>query len=308
MFEDEVIEATEEESANEGGGEGESETLENEVEYELDEDGGVVTDEDGNPVPKQSEGEEDQEDRGKPDHKKGAAARIHQLANEKRELAERLERLESQFAKQQEDKPDYLDVDIEKVNAYIQNASDQIDEFKLEGNYIAAKKLELAVAKIISDIEENDKKKAAFIEKQTKRGAAESIGQERLNKLDQAASFYRENAKIEPEVWDKMGVWFAAECQKDPVLGREFAEQVEKGAIGAIRWAHDYTTKNMGVQAKASIDNKNNNKTRTAALSPTPGGKSSPVDLTKALAKATESNTTEGWVEYQRLKREASKR
>lgn len=300
--------------ANEGGEGQDSETddgeeQETEVEYELDEDGEVVTDDDGNPVVKQvAEGEEEQDQKGKPDHKKGAQDRIQQLANEKRELAERLERLESQFARQQEEKPDFVDVDIEKVNAYIQNASDQIEELKLEGNYIAAKKLELNVAKIISDIEENDKKKAAYFDKQSKTKTVETAAQERLTKLDQAAEFYRTNMKIEPAVWDKMGTWFAEQCQKNPVLGREFSERVEKGEIGAIRWAHEYTTQNMGVKERAAIDNKNTNKTKAAAFSPTPGGKSAPIDLSKALAKATETNTPEGWVEYQRLKREANKR
>lgn len=296
------------EGANEGAEGEESETPEqDEVEYELDEDGEPVLDEEGNPVPKVAEGEEDQAEKGKPDHKKGAQERIQQLANEKRELAERIERLESQFAKQQEEKPDFVDVDMDRVNAYIQNANDQIEELKLEGNFLAAKKLEANVTKIINDLEENDKKRAAYLDRQNKSKATVTASQERLQKLDNAAEFYRENQKIDKPVWDKMGAWFAEQCQKDPVLGREFAERVEKGEIGAIRWAHDYTTKNMGVKERAAIATKNTNKEKAAAASPIPGGKSAPVDLSKALEKAKELNTTEGWVEYQALKRAAKR-
>ena len=306
MEEEEVIETTEDEAVNEGGEEENSETLGQEVEYELDEDGEPVTDEDGDPVPKQvAEGEEETE--RQPDHKKGAQERIQQLANEKRELADRLERLEAQFSKSQAEKPDFVDIDMNRVNEYLQTTGDQIEELKLEGRYFEAKKLETVVAKLILDIDENDKKRSAFSEKQNKTQTAETAQTERLQNLDNAATFYRDNQKIEPAVWDKMGNWFAAQCQMDPVLGKEFAEQVDKGAMGAIRWAHEYTTKNMGIKAKAAIDDKNTNKTKAAALAPTPGGKSSPVDLTKALKKATEANTDEGWAEYQQLKRAAKR-
>lgn len=265
----------------------------------------------------ESEGEEEgenAEEKGQPDHKKNAQDRIQQLANEKRELAnekrelaERLGLLESQFAKQQEEKPDFFDVDMDKVNSYIQTTTDQIEEYKLEGNYLAARKLEANIIKIIGDLEANDKKREAYLERQNKSKTATTASQERLQKLDNAAEFYRENQKIDKPVWDKMGTWFAEQCQKDPVLGREFAERVEKGEIGAIRFAHEYATKNMGAKERAAIEAKNTNKEKAAAASPIPGGKSAPVDLSKALAKATELNTTEGWVEYQALKRAAKR-
>ena len=304
-------ETTEEETgdlANEGD-EGQDPELDDEgnpiepVEYELDEDGEVVTDEEGNPVVKQATEEEG----AKADHKKGAQERIQQLANEKRDLADRLKRLEDQFSKAQAEKPDFVDIDMGMVNEYIQTTGDQIEEMKLEGKYLEAKKLEIAVAKLINDIEENDKKRAEFGEKQNKNKATDTAQAERLTNLDNAANFYRDNQKIEPAVWDKMGNWFAAQCQTDPILGREFAEMVDKGAMGAIRWAHDYTTKHMGIKEKAAINDKNLNKTKAAAASPTPGGKSGAVDLAKALKKATEANTDAGWAEYQQLKRAAKR-
>lgn len=294
--------------ANEGGDGQDSELGDGEEplpEYDLDEDGEVITDDDGNPVAKVAEGEA--EEKGKPAHK-NAQDRIQELANKNREQAERLERLESMFAKQQEEKPDYVDVDLVAVNNYLQTTTDRIEELKLDGNYLEAKKLETAIAKLINDLDENDKKRDAFFKRQNEKKADTDVSTARLTKLDNAAEFYRENSKIDKAVWDKMGAWFAGECQKDPVLGREFAERVEKGEIGAIRWAHEYTTKNMGAKERAAIDNKETNKQKAAGAAPSPGGKPAPVDLSKELAKATELNTTEGWVNYQAFKRQASGR
>ena len=255
------------------------------------------------------QGAGEKEQKGGFDHKKNAQDRIQQLANEKRELAERLERLESQFAKQQEDRPDYVDVDMERVNSYIEATQDKIVELGLEGKHLEAKKLDLSITKLINDIEENEAKKAAFLERQGKSKTEATAVNQRLQKLDDAAKFYRENQKIDQPVWDKMGQWFAEQCKSDPTLGREFAERVEKGEIGAIRWAHDYSIKNMGAKELAAINNKNINKQKASAASPAPGGKSiSTVDLYKALAEAKESNTTEGWVTYQALKRKAAGR
>jgi hypothetical protein len=305
MEEEFTEETTEEiEAGTETGEEESAETLE-QVEYELDEDGEPVLDEEGNPVPKVAEGEA--EEKGKPDHKKDAQTRIQELANKNREQADRLARLEAQFAQKEAEKPDYVEVDVEKVNLYIQTTTDKIDELKLEGDFLGATKLQNAINKLIADLDENDKKRESFLNRQKENKKVVDTGAERMKKLDGAAEFYRTNAKIDKPVWDQMGAWFAAECQKDPNLGMEFAEKVEHGEIGAIKWAHDYTMKNMGAKECAAIETKNINKQKAAGASPTPGGKLAPVDLSKELAKATEENTTEGWVRYQGLKRQAQR-
>ena len=198
-MDEEVIETTEDEAVNEGGEEENSEALEQEVEYELDEDGEPVTDDDGDPVPKQvAEGEEETE--RQPDHKKGAQERIQQLANEKRELADRLERLEAQFSKSQAEKPDFVDIDMNRVNEYLQTTGDQIDELKLEGRYFEAKKLETVVAKLILDIDENDKKRTEYGEKQNVIIAAETAQRKRMEKLDNDANEYRDRKGISPDM------------------------------------------------------------------------------------------------------------
>lgn len=309
MEEEYTEESTEEtEAADESGEVEESETQDGEVEYQVDEDGEQILDDDGNPIPVEVEGDEAAE-KGNTDHKKNAQDRIQQLANEKRELAARLEKLEQQFAKTEQEKPDFFDVDMDKINTYIQQTSDQIDEFKLEGNYLAAKKLELAQAKLLADLELNDQKRLAYLDRQGSNKTTETAQQAKLTTLDNAATFYRVNLKIEPAVWDKMGTWFAEQCHKDPILGAEFAEKVEKGAIGAIKWAHDYTVKNMGIKEKSAIDAKNKNKQTASGAAPKSGsGKTSTVDLSKALEKAKEAGTPEAWVEYQAAKRAATAR
>ncbi len=311
MFEDEITEETTEETegANEGAEGEESETPETEqVEYQLDEDGEPILDEDGNPVPVVAEGDKEEAEKGKPDHKKGAQDRIQQLANEKRELAARLARLEAQFNKQQEEKPDFIEPDMDKVNAWLQNTYDQIEEYRLAGDYLAVEKLQRAKDKLISDLEENDKKRTAYMERQGKSKTAESEQVQFLNSLKSAEEMYREEMGIDPDIWTKQGEWFAAELGKSKVLVKEFSDLGKKSPISAIRFAHEYTLKNMGIDAQKTKDTKNQNKNTASALSRGPSGKVQTIDLDKALERAKELGTDEGWVEYQALKRRAKGR
>lgn len=308
MEEEYTEETTEEtEAADESGEVEESETQGGEVEYQVDEDGEQVLDEEGNPVP--VEGDEVAE-KGNADHKKNAQDRIQELANKNREMAAEVADLKARFEKQQQiEKPDFIEVNLDDLNKYIMDSNDKIQELYLDGNALGAKKLELAQAKLIADYEINEQKKQDYIARQGSNKTTEAAQQARLTTLDNAATFYRDNLKIEPAVWDKMGTWFAEQCQKDPILGAEFAEKVEKGAIGAVKWAHDYTVKNMGIKEKSAIDAKNKNKQTASGAAPKSGsGKTSTVDLSKALEKAKEAGTPEAWVEYQAAKRAATAR
>ena len=311
MDEEYVEESTEEtEGADDSAEAEESETQGGEVEYQLDEYGEQLLDDDGNPIPvEQVEGDEEETEKGKTDHKKNAADRIQQLANEKRELADRLSKLEAQFNQQQSEKPDYVEPDMDAVNAWFEKTSDQIENLKLEGNHLAAKKIELAQANLIAQLEENEAKKQAHIERTGKAKATTSAETAKLDKLDQAVIFYREHMKIEPAVWDKMGNWFAGKLQSDVLLRREYQEMVDTQAPTAVvKWAHDYTLKNMGIKEKAAIDTKNKNKQTASGAAPKTGsGKISTVDLSKALEKAKEAGTPEAWVEYQAAKRAAQR-
>lgn len=305
-MEDEYVE---EESTEEAGTEtGEDESAETDgetVEYEVDDDGDPILDADGNPIPKVAEGETDEKE--KPDHKKNAQDRIQQLANEKRELADRLARLEAQFSKQEQEKPDFVEVDMASVNAWFEQTTEQIQTYQLEGNYLAAKKLELNQVNVLKDLEANEAKRQAWLDRQKTAKNNEDEGSKILAEVDRAAEFYRDANKIDSAVWDKMGNWFRAQCESDPILGREFAERVEtQSKMAAIRWAHEYTTEHMGVDAKKAIDKKNQTKQTASAAAPkAAGGKGTPVDLAKMLEKATEAGTPEAFQEYMAAKRRA---
>ena len=279
------------------------------VEYELDEDGEPVLDEDGNPVPKQSEGDEEETDeKGKPDHKKGAQERIQELANKNRELSDKMAALEAKFDKEQAEKPDFIEPDMAAVNAWLEETDGKIAEFKLSGDFVSAKKLEQAQNKLLADLEENDKKKTAYQERQGKVKTAETAQTEFLGGLKTAEEMYRAEMGIDPAVWTKMGEWFAEQLKEKKTLVTEFTDLGKKSPISAIRFAHEYTIKNMGVKEKASIDKKNKDKETASSASPRQGtDKSGQVDLSKALEEAKATNSTEGWMKYQAVKRAAKR-
>jgi len=276
-----------------------------EVGYELDEDGEPLLDEDGEPIVKVEEAAGE-----KKDHKKDANARIQELIAKNKANEDRLARMEAALNAKEAEKPDFFEVDMAQVNDYMQASSDQIETLKLEGRFLEAKKIELAQVKLISDIEANELKRKAYQERQGK-AKNESDGQARvLAEVDRAADFYRDSMKIDPEIWKKQADWFTDKCNNDPLLGREFAERVEtQSRIAAVKWAHDYTVQNMGLKEKAAIDKKNLYKQTASGAAPKgSSGKATPVDLSKALAKATEAGTPEAWVEYQAVKRASQAR
>jgi len=210
----------------------------------------------------------------------------------------------------QEDKPNFVEVDTEKVNAYINTTEDKIQELRQEGNILEAKRLEKALNATLADLDANEERKQAFIkrqeEKKTGQEATTAATNARLEKLDKAAEFFRDRMKIEKPVWDKMGEWFAKACTSDPILGAEFTEKVNQGEIGAIKWAHEYTVKNMGLKTQKANEKKEQSKTQIAALSTAQTGSGGKIDIKEIKAAFDADPSPENFARYQEAKRRSA--
>lgn len=273
----------------------------------------TASDEEGAGADQGEEGDEEadetdqKDDEGKGTKKKTFEERMAEMEEKLR--AEMRAEMEAKLQKAEPTKPDFVEVDMEAVNAYLATTEDKIEALKLEGNIFAAKKLQREMDKLLADIEANDAKKEAWEKAQKAKETGTAAQNQTLSRLDETQEFYRREMKIEPAVWDKMGAFFANECKEKPLIGKKFVEKVEKlGALEAVEWAHKYTVDHMGLEAKVAIAQKETNKTKTAAISSaTAAGKDSSIDLKKIKAEFDENPTSENFARYQEAKRKAAK-
>jgi hypothetical protein len=175
-----------------------------------------------------------------------ANERIQQLIAERNEDREKLAALEEKFHAMRQEAPDFVEVDYQAVNRYLQESEDKIVELKADGKFFEAAQLQKRVDNLLGEIETNETKRKAWNERKRSGDNERASAENRLATLTDAATFYQREMKIPPETWNTLGDVFAKACQKDPVLGREFAERVDTMTPTAVvRWAHEYTVKNL---------------------------------------------------------------
>lgn len=240
---------------------------------------------------------------------------VKEKGTKKRTLEERAAEIAQKIVEQElakrdqrtaEDKPDWVPIVQEKVDEHIAAIEAQIDELRLEGKYGEARKLSRSLDKLDADLEENEKRRLAWEDRQKVKQTTTDSGEAARKELDEAAELYRGEMKIEPDVWQKMGEWFETQIAAKPLLVAEFNDIFQKqGKVAAIRFAHEYTVKNMGQKVKQDVKKKEETKTKTSQLTTTTLGKAPPVDLKKAHAEYAANPTPEAFVKYQAAKRAA---
>lgn len=103
-----------------------------------------------------------------------------------------------------------------------------------------------------------------------------------------------------------MGTWFADQCHADKTVGAEFAEKVEReGLVAAVRWAHDYTVKNMGKETKQKNEQREETKTKASVVTSTATGKAAPINIEKFRKAYAEDPGPETFAALQEAKRKA---
>lgn len=170
----------------------------------------------------------------------------------------RLAEIQAKFEARQvaEVKP-FVVVDMAKVNAHLTDLKDAIADAELKGDIVTALDLEEQIRELRANLKENDKKRDEWESKQSAQQKHTAEASARLERIDASAEFYREQKNIPKETWQAAGVWISEQFQKDPVLGRKFAEMIDRqGEMAAFEWADKYCQDNMGAGAKADKDAK----------------------------------------------------
>lgn len=263
-----------------------------------DEEGdGADHDEDEEADADESDQKEDEDKEQKGVKKKSFSERVAEVAQKEVEriLAEQAKATASEAPDFAEDEVvNKVKRNIVKSLAKIRELESEID---LEGDDADPKTVDelLELHKFVDGarkaLADNEAKKAAWEKRQGEKKAQTDNGDVMRQELDKAADLYREEMKIDPGTWDKMGKWFEDQISKSKLLVEEFNDIfTRKGKVAAIRFAHEYTVANMGKETKEANQKKETTKTKAAALAPTTtGGKGVNEGLKKARA-AYEAN------------------
>lgn len=267
---EEVATVSEEVEVTEPQETADTETPEEETETSVqeDEDSGEESEE----TESQEDDAEEVEDEGPEEPaKKDAQSRIQQLANEKRELAEKLEALEARVNQTLEQRTEIPAVDEGALNAHLGQMREQIDDLRMDGKHLEADLLERQRNNLI---DEYDKWQRSAAEKQQQTTQQQQQNQQRqqaYDAVDVAAGLYKQENNIPDELFKEGGEWFRTELDKSPLLRQQFEEKMFlQGSVAAVDWAYKEKVKPLFDQrAKEAAEAKQK---REAGKNKQPGG------------------------------------
>lgn len=219
------------------------------------------------------EGENATEGKKQP-HQTTLEERVQQLA-EKRiaEMEAKLNaKLEAVTQSKVEEKPNFIEIDYDKVNEHFRDTLDKIEELKLDGKYLEAAELQEGLTDLRSQIRQNESAKAEFVKRMSERNQTEQHIAAVNQRIAEASELVRKENGLTPEVWKAGEEFFIAERQSKPLLDAQYREKVMlQGPVAALLWAKEYVEKNMGKKEQELIDRKE------AAKTSLPPGKTSTV-------------------------------
>lgn len=190
-------------------------------------------------------------------HKKTLEERVKELAvQQEAEIEARiLAKLQPQV---QTAKPDFIpDLDPDKVNAYIGQTLDQIEQLRLEGKHAEALDLQDDLNATRHAIRENEAKKAAYMKRQEEIKLSEQQITQINERIAEASILVAREHNIPPEVWKAGEDFFIKERQAKPLLDAQYREMVMlQGPVAALLWAKGYVEQNMGKAQQDLIQQK----------------------------------------------------
>lgn len=208
-----------------------------------------------------------------------ANERIQQLLSSTKEQSDRIARLEQQLTHEtrQQQQPQFVQLDMAKVNTHFQETLDRIDELRLEGRAAEALDLQDGLNALRQEIRQNEAKRQQHLQRQQATEQSAQQIQQLNTQIQAAAELVRNDANITSEVWQAGEKFFAAERQANKLLDAQYREMcMLQGPIAGMLFAKDYVMKNMGTAQKQATETKN------SAKSQVPGGKtSSTIPTTK---------------------------
>lgn len=193
-------------------------------------------------------------------------AEIQDLANQRRALKETLERevvekIQEEIQKTKEQAPPFIELDWDRLNEHVGAELESIDQLKLEGRATEALIRQKQLDKLYSQIEENEKKKIEWLEKQQREAASKQDTENINNAIAQAATIVQKALNISEDDWKLGEQWFLEKRRSDPLIDMQYREKVfTQGPAHALKWAADYVKEHMGDDAKKAKEKREEGK------------------------------------------------
>lgn len=193
-------------------------------------------------------------------------AEIQDLANQRRALKETLERevvekIQEEIQKTKEQAPPFIELDWDRLNEHVGAELEYIDQLKLEGRATEALIRQKQLDKLYSQIEENEKKKIEWLEKQQREAASKQDTENINNAIAQAATIVQKALNISEDDWKLGEQWFLEKRRSDPLIDMQYREKVfTQGPAHALKWAADYVKEHMGDDAKKAKEKREEGK------------------------------------------------
>lgn len=199
------------------------------------------------------------------------------------------------------------DIDMGKVNTFIQEKLTEIEQAQLDGDFVKALDLQEELRTTREQIRANESRKAAYMEQQQATMATEQQTAALNAKINDAMVLVAKEFNIPDEVWKQGQAFFDAERRAKPLLNAQYEEKVLlQGPVNALIWAKEYIEQNMGKKEQDLINSKE------AAKETLPAGKTATGVVTDekatALVKAKEaaqSGNPSDLAAYSKLLRES---
>lgn len=200
------------------------------------------------------------------------------------------------------------DIDMDKVNEFIRDTRDQIEQLQMEGKYAEAEDLQDRLTATRQEIKANEQRKAAHMQAEAANQQTEQHTAQLNEQIFRASELVAREHNIPPEVWKAGEDFFAAERQAKPLIDAQYREKVMlQGPVAAMLWAKDYVEKNMGKKESDLIASKEASK---ATLPPgkTAAGVANDAGAAQlaALKLAANSGNPSDLAAYSKAKRAAS--
>lgn len=237
-----------------------------------------------------------------------ANERIQQLIARDKDREAKINALQSKLShieqQTQAVKPDFVDIDVDKVNNHIITTLDKIDELRLEGRALEAMELQDGLNELRTQIRANEQRKQAFFQRQQQTHQTQEMAAQLNQRIAEASEIVRNDAGITPEVWKEGELFFAAERQAKPLLDAQYREiAMLQGPIAGLLFAKEYVMKNMGQKQVEATKQKEAEKNK-AATGKTSTGVASLPDLGKLKEQAAKTGSEEDFLAYLAAKRQ----
>lgn len=212
--------------------------------------------------------------------------RVTQLLGRVEEKSEQIQRLEAKLATiEQTTAPSFPELPYSKINDYVNQTLNQIEELKLNGEPLKALDLQDGLNNLRKEIKDYEQKRNEHLSQSSEVAKQTQAIQQIDQQLVAAAELVRKEDGITQEVWDAGAKFFENARKSNPLVEAQFRETVlMRGPIAGLLWAKEYIQKNMGQQLDAAT------KKKEAGKGIVPGGKTA---TTKAAVKDYKSMTDE---------------